>query len=105
VKQVLLNLIFNAMDSMAATAPEERILYIMTAPAGADKVRVSVRDCGHGIPEAHMAKIFDSFFTTKSDGMGLGLSISRSLILANGGRIWAENNSDRGATVSFTLPT
>jgi PAS domain S-box-containing protein len=102
VKQVLLNLIFNAMDAMESTPLDERSILVTTA-AGANKVRISVRDCGHGIPETHVTKIFESFFTTKSDGMGLGLSISRSLVLANGGRIWAENNADRGATVSFTL--
>jgi two-component system sensor kinase FixL len=104
VKQVLLNLLFNAMDAMSSRANDDRALVITTTQAGTDKVRVSVCDCGHGIPEAHMGKIFDSFFTTKSDGMGLGLSISRTLVSANGGRIWAENNEGRGATVSFTLP-
>ncbi len=104
VKQVLLNLMFNAMDAMNATPTEKRALTIATSHVGPDKVRVSVRDSGHGIPDAHMGKIFDSFFTTKSDGMGLGLSIARSLIVANGGRIWAENNTDGGATMSFTLP-
>jgi two-component system, LuxR family, sensor kinase FixL len=104
VKQVLLNLMFNAMDAMVSVPIDERVIIITTAPLGSDKVRVSVHDCGHGIPEAQMGKIFDSFFTTKSDGMGLGLSISRSLVAATGGRIWAENNEDRGATISFTLP-
>jgi len=103
VKQVLLNLMFNAMDAMGETPPDKRALAITTSLAAPDKVRVSLRDSGHGIPEAHMTKIFDSFFTTKSDGMGLGLSIARSLIVANGGRIWAENNADGGATMSFTL--
>ena len=68
-------------------------------------VRISVVDRGHGIAADHIDKIFDSFFTTKSDGMGLGLSISRSLVLGHGGRIWAHNNPGGGAVVSFTLPT
>jgi two-component system, LuxR family, sensor kinase FixL len=104
VKQVLLNLMFNAMDAMSAVPAGERDIHVSTAPSGADSVRLSVRDRGHGVPETQMERIFDSFFTTKSEGMGLGLSISRSLVAANGGRIWAQNNGDQGATVSFTLP-
>jgi signal transduction histidine kinase len=63
-----------------------------------------VRDQGTGIDQAHIASIFEAFFTTKPEGMGMGLSICRSIIEAHGGRLWAENNPDQGATVSFTIP-
>jgi|SRR5688572_1993958 len=104
VQQVVLNLLFNAMDAMRdLRAPGSSIL-VETAPEGSAMVRVSVRDRGHGIAPGHLDRIFDSFFTTKSDGMGLGLSISRSLVVAQGGRIWAENSAAGGAVVSFTIP-
>ena len=105
VKQVLLNLMLNAMDAMAARPAGERTLAITTCASPAmDSVVVSVRDSGSGIAPDLAERIFDSFFTTKADGMGLGLSIARSLVVAQGGRIWAENNPDCGATFSFTLP-
>ena len=104
VQQVLLNLVFNAMDAMRAVAARHPSIMITTAIESAAMVRISVVDYGHGIPPEQVDKIFDSFFTTKSDGMGLGLSIARSLVLAHGGRIWAHNNPGGGAVVSFTLP-
>jgi PAS domain S-box-containing protein len=104
VQQVLLNLLFNGMDAMSATAADRRLLRVRTAGVEGDKVEVSVRDSGHGIPHDKMDRVFESFFTTKKDGMGLGLSIARSLIQAHGGRIRAENNRDGGATFRFTLP-
>jgi two-component system sensor kinase FixL len=63
-----------------------------------------VRDCGHGISSENMTRLFDSFFTTRSTGMGLGLSIAHSIVVAHHGRIWAENNADQGATFRFSLP-
>jgi two-component system, LuxR family, sensor kinase FixL len=72
---------------------------------GPGAIRVCVSDAGCGIPETVLPRLFDSFFTTKTNGMGLGLSIARSIIEAHGGRIWAENNSDGpGATFQFELP-
>jgi len=103
-QQVLLNLLFNAMDAMRETPATQRIILVTTSNDPPHRVRVSVRDRGHGIAEARIDRIFESFFTTKSDGMGLGLSIARSLVAANEGRIWADNNPDVGATFSFTLP-
>jgi signal transduction histidine kinase len=67
-------------------------------------VKVSVRDFGSGIDEAQRDKLFEPFYTTKTGGMGMGLSISQSIIHAHGGSLWAENNPDRGATFYFTLP-
>ena len=105
VQQVLLNLMLNGMDAMSAVPEETRLLRIATASHEAHTVEISVSDAGHGIAPVHLDRIFDSFFTTKRDGMGLGLSIARSLIDAHGGRIWAENNPYVGATFRFTLPT
>jgi PAS domain S-box-containing protein len=105
VQQVLLNLILNGMDAMAAVPEGGRVLRVKTATVGDGVVAISVRDRGHGIASENVARIFDPFFTTKRDGMGLGLSIARSLIEAAGGKIWAENNADAGTTFSFTLPT
>jgi two-component system sensor kinase FixL len=71
---------------------------------GAGAVEISVRDHGIGLTSEKLAKIFQPFYTTKRDGLGMGLSISRSIIEAHGGRIWAENNADRGAAFYFTVP-
>jgi PAS domain S-box-containing protein len=103
LQQVFLNLIINAADAMAAVAPEERRITIVTKNSG-DQVRVSVVDQGHGIPAEQMSRLFEPFFTTKEQGLGLGLSISRSIIAAHSGRLWAENNLDRGVTIHLTLP-
>jgi len=103
VQQVLLNLLLNGMDAMGAVPEQWRRLLVTTARADSGMVIVSVRDRGHGIASAQLARIFDSFFTTKHNGMGMGLSIARSLVELHGGRIWAENNPDVGATLHFTL--
>ena len=103
VQHALANFIANAMDAMADTPEEQRRVQVDVA-ALPDAAVVSVRDWGHGIPADALEKVFEPFFTTKKDGMGLGLSISRSLVTAQGGRIWAQNNPDRGATVCFTVP-
>jgi two-component system sensor kinase FixL len=104
LQQVLLNLITNGLDSMVESGPEARELRIRTAREGADWVVVSVKDSGLGIPENKMKLLFRPYFTTKSDGMGMGLPISRSIIEDHGGQILAENNPGRGATFYFTLP-
>jgi PAS domain S-box-containing protein len=104
VQQVLLNLIANGMDAMSDVAENERLLILKTKRNDNDDLLVSVQDGGHGIPPGVSARLFESFFSTKKNGMGLGLSISRSIVLAHHGRIWAENNPDRGATFQFTLP-
>ena len=104
IEQVLLNLVVNAMDAMLETPPEKRNLTIRTSkPNGDARVQVAVADAGSGVPAANLPRLFESFFTTRADGMGLGLSIARSIIESHGGRIWADNNPAGGATFRFTL--
>ena len=102
--QVLMNLIVNAMESMDDVAVNERRLTVRTRPV-ADAIEVAVSDAGHGIPSERLPRVFDRFFTTKPDGIGLGLAISRTIVEAHHGQIWAENHVGRGATFRFTLPT
>ena len=103
MEQVILNLILNGTEAMAGLDHQSRELRILTTKHDENAVRVSVRDMGSGIDEAYIASIFEAFYTTKPEGMGMGLSICKSIIEAHGGRLWAENNSDQGATVSFTM--
>jgi signal transduction histidine kinase len=104
LEQVLLNLVLNAMEAMGdAQRPVSRIT-VRTARVGAE-VEVTVTDSGHGVDPSDLPKIFDSFFTTKKEGMGLGLSIARSILEGHGGRIWAENGQEGGATFHFIIPT
>ena len=100
--QVLLNLIANGCDAMWDRPRAERQLTIATRIADR-MIECSVTDRGHGIPSASMERLFEPFVTTKDPGLGLGLSICRSIILAHDGRVWAENASPRGATFRFSL--
>ena len=93
----------NAMDAIA-DAPEERRIIVIAVRTGAASIEIDVRDRGPGIAPEHLPRLFDSFFTTKKEGMGLGLSIARTLVEAQGGRIWAENNADGGAVFHLVLP-
>ena len=104
LQQVVLNLIINAVEAMSAVAEGTRELLISTARADAD-VLVTVRDSGPGLPAAGLERIFEPFHTTKPTGLGMGLSISRSIIEAHGGRLWASANVPRGAVFQFTVPT
>lgn len=104
IQQVILNLIRNAMDAMESTSSGENIVTIETNPGDDNCVRVSVSDQGIGLPEENADKIFDSFFTTKNTGTGIGLSISRSIITAHGGIIDYSPNREGGVTFYFTLP-
>jgi len=104
LQQVALNLIINGTEAMETLDHQSRELQILTAQHDESSVKVSVRDKGTGIDEAHIEGIFEAFYTTKPEGMGMGLSICRSIIEAHGGQLRAENNPDKGATVSFTVP-
>jgi two-component system sensor kinase FixL len=104
LQQVLLNLLLNGFEAMAELAPDQRRLGVRTQQVSAHMVEVAVHDCGVGLNENHLERIFDAFYTTKHTGIGLGLSVCRSILAAHGGRIWAVNNPDRGVTFYFTLP-
>jgi two-component system, LuxR family, sensor kinase FixL len=104
LQQVLMNLLLNGMEAMADTPESERRLLVRTAANGERRVEVSVTDSGRGIPLEKLPRLFESFFTTKESGMGLGLAIARSIIDAHHGHIVAENNLDGGATFRFDLP-
>jgi two-component system, LuxR family, sensor kinase FixL len=104
LQQVLLNLVLNGCDAMSTTAQDERRLHVAVRRAGQGLVHFSVRDHGTGIPSGMVERMFDPFITSKPQGLGLGLSISRTIVSAHGGRLWAENNEDRGATVHCVVP-
>jgi PAS domain S-box-containing protein len=103
MQQVLLNLMMNAMDAMDQLQGEERRVTVQTRRVDA-AVEVAVSDVGHGIAPDHLARLFDAFFTTKREGLGLGLAVVRSIVEAHDGRIWAEDHGGRGATFHMTLP-
>src|SRR2546426_6964665 len=107
LQQVLLNLVVNGMDAMSTVDEPERKLEIRGRPDtqdGSQGARVSVQDRGIGLHAGQADRLFEAFYTTKPHGMGLGLAISRSIIEAHGGRLWAESNQGPGATFSFRLP-
>jgi PAS domain S-box-containing protein len=104
LQQVLLNLITNAVEAMSQVGEDRRRLTIETVCDTPDHLAVHVRDTGIGIDPEHLARIFDPFFTTKHDGMGIGLSISRTIISQWDGRLWATPGGRHGTTLSFTLP-
>ena len=104
LQQVIMNLILNGIEAMNAVSDRPRVLEIRSEMQGADEILVAVRDSGTGIDPADAKRIFDAFFTTKAQGMGMGLAISHSIIEAHGGRLWATANREHGATFQFTLP-
>jgi PAS domain S-box-containing protein len=104
LQQVVLNLILNALEAMGSIEVGARQLLISTEQNRTDGILVAVRDSGPGIEPDHLERVFQAFYTTKSDGMGMGLSICRSIIEAQGGRLWADANEPRGAVFLFTLP-
>jgi PAS domain S-box-containing protein len=104
LQQVILNLIRNASDAMGAVDDRPRTLLISTGRDEGDGVCLTVRDAGVGLAPETMEHLFDAFYTTKNDGMGMGLSISRSIIESHGGRLWAALNEGPGATFSFSIP-
>jgi len=104
LQQVLLNLMINAMHSMEDAGAPVKCLEVRTLRPSSEFVQISILDTGKGIAPENLPKIFNSFFTTKSEGLGLGLSIAKSIIKAHGGSIWAENRDSGGAALNFTVP-
>ena len=104
LQQVLINLVLNAIQAMDGIVDRPRELRVRTAEEGPDMVRIEVRDSGVGIDPADEDRLFNPFFTTKTDGLGMGLSISRSIVEAHRGRIWASGHDGPGASVHVTLP-
>jgi signal transduction histidine kinase len=103
LQQVMLNLLINAIEAMGQTSDGPRELLVNTQNE-AKAVLVVVRDSGPGLPEANPERAFEAFYTTKPTGLGMGLSICRSIIEAHGGRLWAAASEPRGTTFFFTLP-
>ncbi|MGH9759794.1 MAG: sensor histidine kinase, partial [Blastocatellia bacterium] len=104
LQQVILNLLRNSSDAMSAVDDRPRQLVIRTERDEGDRVRLTVQDAGVGFDPQAVDKLFDAFYTTKSDGMGVGLSVSRSIIESHNGRLWATLNEGPGATFSFSIP-
>jgi PAS domain S-box-containing protein len=105
VQQVIINLVMNGIDAMQTVTDRPRELVIRSHQIETNQVQVTVTDCGVGISAENADRLFNAFFTTKSSGMGMGLSICRSIIAAHGGRLWAAPNLPHGATFHFTLPS
>jgi signal transduction histidine kinase len=104
LQQVLLNLIMNAIEAMRGVSAGPRVLEVSSEPVAATEVVIAVRDSGPGFDPQHVDRLFDAFYTTKPHGLGLGLAISRRIIEAHGGRLWATANVPHGAVVQFTVP-
>jgi len=104
LQQVLLNLIVNAMDALNESPADRRRININASCADADTVEISVSDFGPGVPAETLKRLFEPFFTTKANGMGMGLPMSKTIIEAHHGRIWAENHPEGGAVLRFTVP-
>jgi signal transduction histidine kinase len=104
LQQVILNLLLNASDAMSSIDDRPRTLVIKTERAEDDRVRLSVQDAGVGFKPQDEDRLFDAFYTTKCGGMGMGLSVSRSIIESHHGRLWAALNDGPGAKFSFSIP-
>jgi len=105
LQQVILNLLLNAADAMKDVEDRTRLLTIgAELEEDSDYVRLTVRDAGVGLDPEGAARLFDAFYTTKSEGMGIGLSVSRTIVENHGGRLWAEANDGPGATFAFSIP-
>ena len=104
LQQVILNLLLNAADAMSDVEDRPRQVLIRTEQDEGDRVRLSVQDGGVGLDPQNMDRLFEAFYTTKSNGMGIGLSVSRSIIEKHHGRLWAAANDGPGATFSFSIP-
>ncbi|MGZ5095442.1 MAG: ATP-binding protein [Burkholderiales bacterium] len=104
MQQVILNLAMNAVEAMRAVPDAWRVLILGARRSSRDAVLITVRDTGIGLDAARRDVVFDAFYTTRSDGMGMGLAICRTIVEAHGGRLWATANADRGETFQFNLP-
>jgi C4-dicarboxylate-specific signal transduction histidine kinase len=105
LQQVLLNLVINALDAMNEVMDRPRAIEVRTRAQEPKSILIAVEDSGIGLGPEKGSRLFDAFYTTKPDGLGMGLSISRSIVEEHGGRLWAAPNEGRGATFQFTLPT
>ena len=105
LQQVILNLVMNAIEAMSGISQTQRRLSVSSVKDGPNGVLVSVRDSGPGFDERALDRLFEAFYTTKANGMGIGLTVSRTIIQAHGGRLWAMPNAPQGAIFHFTLPT
>jgi PAS domain S-box-containing protein len=105
LQQVILNLIVNAIEAMSGVGKRQRELVVASVQDGSNGVLVTVRDSGAGLERTSSDRLFDAFYTTKAEGMGMGLAISRTIIEAHGGRLWATPNEPQGAIFRFRLPT
>ena len=104
LQQVLINLLVNAMDALDGVAQDERLVRVTVRRVGAAAIEVEVADKGHGIAKEHLPRLFEPFFTTKGSGMGIGLPVSKTIIEAHKGKLWAENDPAGGARFRFTVP-
>ena len=104
LQQVLLNLLMNAIEAMSGVGAGPRELWVSSEPVAATEVVIAVRDSGPGLDPQSLDRLFDAFYTTKPHGLGMGLAISRSIIAAHGGRLWATANTPHGAVLQFTVP-
>ena len=104
LQQVILNLVMNGIEAMDTVTDRPREMLIRSCEHESDQLLVAVQDSGIGIDRANLGKIFDAFYTTKPQGMGMGLAISRSIIENHGGRLWAVANDGPGVTFEFALP-
>jgi len=104
LQQVILNLVVNGIEAMSEVRNRTRELLIKSERVDSERVQVSVRDCGCGLEVDQVDHLFEAFFTTKPGGIGMGLSISRTIIESHGGKLWATANPDYGATFQFALP-
>ena len=104
IEQVISNLARNGIEAMVDTPPERRQLTLATTLTAAGTVNVSIEDRGHGLPRANPDRMFDAFYTTKKEGLGIGLSLCRSIIDSHGGHLWATRGTDGGAKFHFSLP-
>jgi C4-dicarboxylate-specific signal transduction histidine kinase len=104
IQQVLLNVLINALEALSGVGDGPREVVVRSEPDAAPGVLVTVRDSGPGLDPQHLDRLFEAFYTTKPHGLGLGLAISRSIIAAHGGRLWASANVPRGAVMQFTVP-